>query len=157
MPGVTTQEIDDRTPPQRIYLPIPTYGGSPVPSAAEPFDLVFTQGDDFSIDIDFPFDLSLYAVAAQIRLFPESAAIIATPTLTVIDSGLRKVRLSLSQDQTTRCPLRAYWDAQVTGPSPSEFTETYINGMVFCKRQVTREQDITSNPSWSPTGWEPGP
>jgi hypothetical protein len=155
VPVYMPQEIDDRTPPSRIYLPIPTYGGSPVPSAAAPYDLVFTQGDDFSIDIDFPFDLSLYAVAAQIRLFPESAAIVATPTLTPVDTPAGTLRLSLTGAQTTRVPLKAYWDLQVTGPSPSEFTETYVNGLVFCKRQVTREQDITSNPSWSPTGWEP--
>lgn len=156
VPVYMPQEIDDRTPPSRIYLPIPTYGGSPVPSAAEPFDLVFTQGDDFSIDVDFPFDITNKIVEAQIRLFPESAAIIAKPSITVLDAAAGSVRLSLTHDQTVKVPLRAYWDAQVTD-NATDFTETFINGLVFCKRQVTREQDITSNPTWSPTGWEPAP
>ena len=157
VPIYMPQEIDDRTPPSRIYLPIPTYGGSPVPSAAAPYDLVFTQGDDFSVDIDFPFPLTGIKVEAQIRLFPESAAIVAKPTIEVIDEAAGTVRLSLDHSQTAKVPLRAYWDAQATGPAPSTFTETFINGLVFCKRQVTREQDITSNPTWSPTGWEPQP
>ena len=156
VPIYMPQEIDDRTPPSRIYLPIPTYGGSPVPSAASPYDLVFTQGDDFSIDIDFPFDLTGKVVEAQIRLFPESAAIVAKPTIDVLDAVAGTVRLALTHDQTVRVPLRAYWDAQVT-TTATKFTETFINGLVFCKRQVTREQDITSNPTWSPTGWEPQP
>ena len=50
-------------------------------------------------------------------------------------------------------PLKAYWDAQVT-TTATEYTETYITGLVFCKRQVTHDQDVTSSPSWSPTGWE---
>lgn len=135
VPVYMPQEIDDRTPPSRIYLPIPTYGGSPVPTSAEALDLVFTQGDDFSHGVTFPVDLTGKTVTAQIRLFPESAAVVAQITVTVVSAALGTVTLSLTDEQTTRVPLRAYWDAQVT--DGSGLITTYFAGLTFCKRQVT--------------------
>lgn len=135
VPIYMPQEIDDRTPPQRIYLPIPTYGGSPVPSKSAPYDLVFTQGDSFEVILDFPFSLDQYTPKAQIRLYPESAAVVAELTCAVVDVGRGKLKLSLTSAQTKKIPLRAYWDIQLTS---GELVETYLQGQVFCKRQVTQ-------------------
>jgi len=154
VPVYMPQEIDDRTPPQRIYLPIPTYGGSPVPSEAAQYDLVFTQGDDYEIGIDFPFDLTDHTMKAQIRLFPESPAIVATITCTVTDLALGKASLTLTAAQTALVPLRAYWDLQVTTPT---VTYTYLTGMTFCKRQITKDSPPPTSLDWSPTGWPTGP
>lgn len=154
VPVYMPMEIDDRTPPQRIYLPIPTYGGSPVPSKAAPYDLVFTQGDDYSVVLDFPFSLAGYTAKAQVRLYPESPAKVAEITCTIVDAALGKLRLSLSSEQTEDIPLRAYWDIQLT---KDDLTETYMQGGVFCKRQITKDVNAESNPNWSPTGWEPAP
>ena len=137
VPVYMPQEIDDRTPPSRIYLPIPTYGGSPVPSDAAALDLVFTQGDDFSIDLDFDFDLTDHTIRAQQRLFPESAAIINEIGLEVTDLLLGKVTLTLTDTQTTKSPLRSYWDLQITNPAGLQWT--YLRGLVFAARQITHE------------------
>lgn len=152
VPIYMPQEVDDRTPPQRLFLPIPTYGASPVPTKAGQYDLVFTQGDSFEVVLDFPFDVTTYTPKAQIRLYPESAAKVAEIDCEIADGPLGKIRLSLTPAQTLRVPLRSYWDMQL---SRDGNVETYLQGTVFCKRQITK--DAPSNPNWSPTGWEPVP
>lgn len=152
IPIYMPQEVDDRSRPQRIYLPIPTYGGSPIPTKAAQYDLVFTQGDSFSVILDFPFDVTAFTPRAQIRLYPESAARVAEIICTIEDGPLGKIKLSLTTEQTLRVPLRSYWDLQLTKDS---LTETYLQGSVFCKRQITKDVNNESNPNWSPTGWEP--
>ena len=139
IPIFVPQEVDDRSIPQRVFLPITTYGGSPVPSTAATYDLVFTQGDDFSTVLDFPFDLTGYTAKAQIRLYPESAAVVASIVCTVTDLAEGKLEISLPASITTKVPIRSYWDIQLTGPDPEEFTETYLRGAVFCVRQVTQD------------------
>ena len=155
VPIYLPQEIDDRTPPSRVYLPIPTYGGSPVPSVAADYDLKFTQGDDFSVTLDFPFDVTGYTPKAQIRLYPESANVIANITCEITDAAAGKIKISLSSTQTRKVPLRAYWDIQLTTPDDPPLTETYLRGAVFCVRDITQTYDATNSPNWSPTGWEP--
>jgi len=152
VPIYMPQEVDDRTIPSRIFLPIPTYGGSPVPSKAAPYDLVFTQGDDFSVILDFPFTLTGQVPKSQIRIFPDSAGRLAEITCVVVDEELGKLQLSLTSLQTKRIPLRSYWDIQLTLDG---FTETYMSGQVFCRRQITKDSTTESNQNWSPTGWEP--
>lgn len=138
IPIYMPQEVDDRTPPQRVFIPIPTYGGTPIPDAASLYDLVFTQGDDFSVVQTLPVDLTGCEVKAQLRLYPESAAIIAEVAVAYTNRVGGIVTLSLTADQTTRVPLRCFWDLQVTEPAPASLIETYLRGQVFCKRQITR-------------------
>ncbi len=137
VPVYIPQEVDDRSAPQRAYLPIPTYGAQPVPSEASVYDIVFTQGDDWSINIDFPFDITGYTLKAQARLYPESAAVVAEFTITNVSLVNGTATLSLTDDQTTRFPLKSYWDLQVTDPDGNTFT--YLAGTVFAKRQITRD------------------
>lgn len=154
VPVYMPQEVDDRTPPQRLFLPIPTYGASPVPQESQVFDHVFTQGDSYEVVIDFPFDITNQTPKAQIRLYPESAAVVAEFAVEVLDAALGRIKLSLTPEQTKKIPLRSYWDAQLMGPDPSVYQHTYLSGAVFCKRQITRDQSSASNLNWSPTGWE---
>jgi hypothetical protein len=149
VPVYMPQEVDDRTPPQRIYLPIPTYGGSPVPSKAAQYDMVFTQGDDFEVIVDFPFDVTSAIPKAQVRLYPESAAVVAQFTIEAVDGPEGTLKLSLTAEQTTKIPVRSYWDLQLT---VNNKVETFLYGAVFCKRQITKPPN--SDPNWSPTGWE---
>lgn len=153
VPIYIPQEIDDRSRPQRAYLPIPTYGASPVPQESSIYDIVFTQGDDWSINIDFPFDGTGYDIKAQARLYPESAAVVALFTVTNVSVVAGTITLSLTSEQTKLFPLKCYWDLQVTDPDGNQFT--YLAGTVFAKRQITRDQPPPSSLDWSPTGWEP--
>lgn len=139
VPIYVPQEIDDRTPRQRVYLPITTYGAEAAPATSIQVDLVFTQGDDFSYDLDFPVDLSLYTIKAQARLYPESAAVIGEFTVAVDPSDSHKATISLSSDLTEKFPLRCFWDLQLIGPTPTDKEFTYFSGAVFAKRQITHD------------------
>lgn len=152
VPVYLPQEVDDRSRPTRAYLPLPTYGTPAAPDSAGRYDIVFTQGDSFSVVLDFPFDLNAYDALAQIRLYPESAAFAAQFTVSEEDYAQGKLRLSLSPEQTRRLPLRAYWDIQLTSKNDPESVQTYIAGTVFCRRQISRDQVPDGN--FSPTGWE---
>jgi hypothetical protein len=152
VPVYVPQEVDDRSRPQRIFLPIPTYGAPAAPDSAGRYDLVLTQGDSFSVVLDFPFDVTGYDALAQIRLYPESAVYAAQFTTNEEDYPQGKVRISLTPEQTRRLPLRAYWDIQLTSKTDPEDVKTYISGTVFCRRQVTR--DALPQGNFSPTGWE---
>lgn len=136
VPVYVPQEIDDRTAPQRVYLPRPTYGSTPIPSDAGRFDMVFTQGDAYSFDVDFPFDLTGYTLEAQVRLYPESAAVVATPTITVTNAVGGIARVELSSAQTEKFPVQSFWDMQATPSGGEPFT--YLRGTVFAERQITR-------------------
>ena len=152
VPVYLPQEVDDRSKPQRAFLPLPTYGAAAPPDAANRYDLVFTQGDAFSVVLDFPFDLTGYSALAQIRLYPESAAYAAQFTVEEEDYAQGRLRISLTPAQTKGLPLRAYWDLQLDPGGSDTGTRTYIAGMVFCRRQISREQSPAGN--FSPTGWE---
>jgi len=135
VPVYIPQEVDDRSQPQRAYLPLPTYGAEPVPQSASIYDIVFTQGDAWEVEIDFPMDLTGHTLKAQARLYPESAAVVAEFAVTVISAATGVVKLSLTTDQTVKFPIKSYWDLQVTPPSGKEYT--YLTGAVFAKRQIT--------------------
>lgn len=152
VPVYLPQEVDDRSKPTRAFLPLPTYGTAPAPDASGRYDIVLTQGDSFSVVLDFPFDITGYTALAQIRLYPESAAYAAQFTVSEEDYSLGKLRISLSPEQTKRLSLRAYWDIQLTENNDPENVKTYIAGTVFCKRQISRDQAPAGN--FSPTGWE---
>jgi hypothetical protein len=152
VPVYMPQEIDDRSKPQRLFLPIPTYGTTPVGEASGRYDIVLTQGDSYSVVLDFSIDVTGFTPLAQIRLYPESSTYAAQFTATFEDAALGKIRLSLTPDQTKTLPLRSYWDVQLTADNDPENVKTYISGTVFCKRQVSREQAPQGN--FSPTGWE---
>ena len=153
VPLYMPQEVDDRSKPQRVYIPIPTYGASPVPSKAGNYDIVFTQGDSYSVIFDFPFATDEFTAKAQIRLYPESAVKAAEFTIEYVDTEEGQIKLSLTPEQTEKLPLRAYWDLQLT-KDDGEFVETYMRGSVFVQRQITKDAPESGN--WSPTGWEQG-
>lgn len=152
VPVYLPQEVDDRSKPTRAYLPLPTYGTPSSESPSGRYDIVLTQGDSFSVVLDFPFDITGYTALAQIRLYPESAAYAAQFTITEEDYSQGKLRISLTPDQTKGLPLRAYWDIQLKANDDPEDGKTYISGTVFAKRQISRDQSPEGN--FSPTGWE---
>lgn len=138
VPIYRPQEIDDYSQPQRVFLPMPTYGGAVIPTTAANYDLVFTQGDAYSVTLDFGFDLTGYTVAAQIRPFPGSPLLLAQMTVTVIDAVMGQVTLSLTPDLTYLLPLMSNWDCQVTASNNPSDTRTMVSGGVFVQRQVTQ-------------------
>lgn len=166
IPVYQPQEIDDQSRPKRVYLPIPTYGGIPIPEDASIYDIVVTQGDTFSMVLDFPFDLTTYTPKAQIRLFPEAQTVWSEFTITPVTGSPDKIELSLTSMQTSRLPLQSVWDMQLTTADTPPQVTTFLKGSVFSPRQVTKVagvdsnmNDLTPNPPWlsgtAQSGFEP--
>ena len=135
VPVYRPREIDDRSPPERVYLPIPTYGGQAQPEVAAQYDLALVQGDTFSQEFDFDVDLTGAVISAQARTYPESPAKAATFTVEITDYVQGIVVLSLTPEQTKNMPLRTFWDMQV---NQSGTITTVMQGRILTSREVTR-------------------
>jgi len=139
VPVYLEQEIDDARMPERVYLPTDVTGRTPLPSLIPIYDIILNQGDSWSAVFDFPdtTDFTNQTFKAQIRTFPGSPSLWATFTITVIDYGLKKLQLSLTSQQTTNIPTRAWWDIQATNNADSSIQTTYMRGQIFNTPQVT--------------------
>ena len=119
VPLYMPQESDDARKPERIYLQNDHLGYTPTPTTAATYDLIIYQGDSYSVVLDFPDDLNIADLVfkAQIRTYPNAPALYAEFTIAVVDANLKKLRLSLTKQQTAYLPARAFWDLQATSIS----------------------------------------
>ena len=152
IPIYMPQEIDDYSKPERVYMENNLRGRTPLPSTVGVYDIVLTQGDTWSAEFDFPIDLTGYNVNAQIRTYPGSPFVAATPTITVINMTTGRVRLSLTSDQTDSLPLKSFWDLAVSSVDGT-FNQTYVRGLLFANRQVTVDDQtpVVYQPYLGPT------
>lgn len=150
VPVYMPQEIDDSTPAERVFVENNLKGRSVVPDPVAVYDIVFTQGDTWTVQIDLPIDLTSYNLVAQVRTYPGSPLLVATPTITATDLTNGKVTLSLTSDQTYAFPLKSFWDLQVYS-NDGTFNQTYLRGVVFAERQVTDASKTVLQPYLGPT------
>jgi hypothetical protein len=142
VPVYMPQEIDDSTKPERVYIENNLKGRTPLPDPVGVYDIVITQGDTWEVEFDIytsagvAFDLTGYNLLAQIRTYPGSPLLVATPTITVVDMVNGKIKLSLTSDQTDSFPLKSFWDLQISSVDGT-FNQTYVRGLVFANPQVT--------------------
>lgn len=142
VPIFRPMEVDDRSTPARVNLPIPTYGDAetPVPTVVQ--DLYVYEGDDYTFSVVFDFDLTLYTAKAEIRQLPGSSVLLTSFTVSKPDvgesdgTGLRTLQLDLNENQTSILPEVSYYDIQLT--SDSGVTRTYVSGKVFKTSEVTQ-------------------
>lgn len=137
VPVYMPQEIEDSRRPERVYIQNDMLGRTPTPSTAQPYDIVFMQGDSWSAVFDFPFDLTGYTAKAQIRTYPNSPSLYATFSVAYTNRALGQITLSLTTTQTQYLPARAFWDLQLTADNDPTYEQTYIKGLVFVDQQVT--------------------
>ena len=135
VPIYLPQEVDDRSMPKRALLSRPSYGSAISPSDVPTYDLTMYEGDSFETTLDFPFEVTDYTFAAEIRVNFGDPVVAATFTTEKIDTD--KVKITLTPDQTNSLPERAYWDIQGTLDNDPTYQQTYLRGAVFCTRQIT--------------------
>jgi hypothetical protein len=141
VPIFQPMEVDDRDVPERVYLPIPTYGGVETPTTAIVQDLYVYEGDDFTFNIVFDFELDNYTPTAEIRQMPGSSALVTSFTITKPDvgsgdgAGLRTLQLDLTEAQTRMLPGTSYYDIQMV--DQNGVTKTYVTGKIFKTKEVT--------------------
>ena len=131
VPVYRPQEVDDYSQRERVYIPIPTYGATPIPSTASEWDLSMVQGDTFSQAFDFSIDLTGVTVKAQVRLYPEAPVVAAEFAVFLDNAAQGLVTLSLTPTQTKQLPLRGYWNMQI---DQGGTITTVMQGRVFCAR-----------------------
>ena len=139
IPIYMPQEIDDARRPERVYLQNDLMGRSPLPSYVQVQDIMLYQGDSYSEEVDFPFDITDLVFKAQIRTYPNAPSLYATFSIetTYISESLSKIRLSLTKSQTEYIPVRAFWDLQATVNGDDTYEATYLRGQVFTTQEVT--------------------
>ena len=141
VPIFEPMEVDDRETPTRVYVPIPTYGGVDVPTTTIIQDLYVYEGDDFTFNVVFDFELDTYTATSEIRALPGSSALVTSFAITKPDvgsgdgAGLRTLQLDLTEAQTRLLPGTSYYDIQMV--DSNGVTKTYVSGKIFKTREVT--------------------
>lgn len=111
VPVYVPQEVDDRSHPQRVDIPIPTYGNAPTPWPTDGGDLTAYQGIAFETTIEFSGDFTGTSFIARLLNQRGSVVVVQEFTLTVTDDGNDnyEATISLTADQTRRIARRTYW------------------------------------------------
>jgi hypothetical protein len=139
VPVYMAQEVDDSRKPERVYIQNDLMGRTPFPSYVEVQDIILYQGDSYSEEVDFPFDITGLEWKAQIRTYPNAPSLYATfdIAVTFTSETLSKITLSLDSKSTAYLPPRAFWDLQATSNDDSGYENTYLRGQVFTTQEVT--------------------
>ncbi len=133
-------EVNDRSMPQRVILPIPSYGSAIAPSSVPTRDLMMYEGDSFVAILDFPdaFDVTDYTWESSISNQIGSAVSIVDFTIENITGATDQLQLSLTSEQTDLLPEKCFWDIQGTLIADTSQVQTYMRGTVITTRQVTQ-------------------
>lgn len=144
VPLYTPQEVDDRSYPQRVDTPLPTYGDKPIPWPTDAGELTAYQGRAFTADVTFSgtFDEST-SFAAKLLNQRGSVLVLREFELSVDDDGEGNytATISLTSDQTLRLAERTYWSIQLidpenTDPNSGSILPVEIKGGKFFNARV---------------------
>lgn len=123
VPLYTPQEVDDRSYPQRVDTPLPTYGDKPITWPTEAGELTAYQGRAFTADVTFSgtFDEST-SFAAKLLNQRGSVLVVQEFDLSTVDDGDGNytATISLTSDQTLRLAERTYWSIQLIDPENTD-------------------------------------
>lgn len=137
VPVYQPQEVDDRSYPQRVDIPLPTYGDAPTPWPTDGGELTAYQGRAFthSVTVTGDYEDVLFAV----RLLPQrgSPVIVQAFTFDVTDNdnGTFTIDMSLTDEETKRIAARTYWSIAVKDDE-DDVTPTEILGGKFLTDRV---------------------
>ena len=133
-------EVNDRSMPQRVILPIPSYGSAIAPSSVPTKDLTMYEGDSFVAILDFPdsFDVTEYTWESSISNQIGSAVSIVDFTIENVTGATDQLQISLTSEQTDLLPEKCFWDIQGTLIADTSQVQTYMRGTVITTRQVTQ-------------------
>jgi hypothetical protein len=133
------QEIDDSRRPERVYITNNLTGRSALPSTVGVYDIELVQGNNFTQNFTFPFDISNLTFTAQMRTYPNSPSLYATFGTQIVDGPNGILELSLNPSDTEYLPVRAFWDVRATDSENPNFAQTYMMGQVFTTQAVTTD------------------
>ena len=111
VPVYVPMEVDDRSHPQRVDVPVPTYGNAPTPWPTDGGELTAYQGIAFEDTVTFSGDFTGTTLIARLLNQRGSVVVVQEFTLTTTDDGNDnyEATISLTADQTRRIARRTYW------------------------------------------------
>jgi hypothetical protein len=134
VPVYKPQEVDDRSYPQRVHLPEPTYGDQPAVWPTDGGELTAYQGRSFTAEISFEYTTGTPFVGkllnqrgSVVRIQDFAIDVVEDPA----DSGMYTATLSLTADETMRLANRTYWSIQVDDQTESTTIPTEVKGGNF--------------------------
>ena len=123
VPVYKPQEVDDRSYPQRVHEPLPSYGDKPTAWPTDGGELTAYQGRAFSTTVTFTgsYDNTISYVAKLLNQ-RGSVLVVQNFTLSVVGptNGIYTATLSLTSDQTLRLANRTYWSLQIVDPNNTD-------------------------------------
>lgn len=114
VPIYRPQEVDDRSYPQRVDIPAPTYGDKPVEWPTTSSELTAYQGREFTTELTWDYAAG---TSFKVVLLSQRSSVLAVgefvADITDNDDDTYTATISLTAEQTRRLAERTYWSVQV--------------------------------------------
>jgi hypothetical protein len=125
VPVYAPQEVDDRSYPERIHLPMPNFGNQPVPWETEAGSFTAYQGRAWTDTIDFAGTFTGKSFIAYLLNQRGSVLVVQNFGLSVLDhgNGTYTATLSLTANQTMYVAERTYWSLESIDDTTGEKIE----------------------------------
>ena len=137
VPVYRPQEVDDRSRPQRVEIPMPTYGDAPTPWPTDGGELTAYEGIAFTHTLTVTGDYEDKLFSA--RLLPQrgSLQVVRNFDLVVTDNedGTFTAVFSLTDENTRRLARRTYWSLSIRDDE-DDVTHTELLGGNFLVDRV---------------------
>jgi hypothetical protein len=136
VPVYKPQEVDDRSYPERVDIPLATYGDKPVPWPTDAGELTAYQGRAYSTTITLEGDYTADEIV--VNLLNQRGSVLVVQDFTVDrtdneDPLSTELAISLTKDQTLRIANRTYWSVAIKN-ADNDFDE--IKGGNFFTQRV---------------------
>lgn len=127
VPVYKPQEVDDKSMPQRVDIPLPTYGSAPLPWPTDGGDLINYEGIAYEHQISFTGDFTGKSFIARLLNQRGSLYVVRNFELSVTtDDDINYVAtISLTAANTRNLARRTYWQLASQDDTTSEIIEIY--------------------------------
>ena len=113
VPVYRPQEVDDRSFPQRVDVPMPTYGDKPVAWVTDAGEITAYQGKAFTYDLTWEFDPGqTFKVVIQHQRASMPIIMEFTSDIVETEPGQYSATITLEDIQTNRLAERTYWSVR---------------------------------------------
>ncbi len=136
VPIYKPQEVDDRSWPQRVNVPLPAYGDAQLPWPTEGGPLNAYQGIAYEEQISFTGDFTGKTIIARLLAQRGSVQVVRDFTLEVTteDDENFVANISLTAEETIRPPRRTHWQIASKDDVTGEIIEI-LGGDFFIQRR----------------------
>jgi hypothetical protein len=136
VPVYKPMEVDDRSWPQRVNLPLPKYGDTQPAWPTEGGPLNAYQGIAYEEQVAFTGDFTGKTIIARLLAQRGSVQVVQNFTLevTTVDDENFTANISLTADQTLRPPRRTHWQIASKDDVTGEIIEI-LGGDFFIQRR----------------------